>query len=109
MSINREMPGMSFSLGHSAAKARGNSTKRSESKVKLEKSASIDPDFEYRGYHMFGKVLGKGSFGVVIECVRKCDNKSVVLKLVKLSRVFKWIAESEVLYLQFHMKKPIYI
>ena len=51
MSINREMPGMSFSLGHSAEKARDNSTKRAESKVKLEKSASIDPDFEYRGYH----------------------------------------------------------
>jgi serine/threonine protein kinase len=59
-------------------------------------SSVIDPDFEYKGYHKFGRILGKGSFGTVIECVRKCDQQPIALKLFKFNAIHKWIPESMV-------------
>lgn len=58
---------------------------------------SIDPSFEYKGYHKFSRILGRGSFGTVIECERKKDNKLVALKLFKCKGIHKWIHESLVL------------
>jgi serine/threonine protein kinase len=54
---------------------------------------TIDPDFEYKGYHKFGRILGKGSFGTVIECARKCDEQAIALKLFKFNAIHKWIPE----------------
>lgn len=54
----------------------------------------VDENFEYRGYHKFGRILGRGSFGTVIECVRKCDSKPVAIKLVKRKAIYKWVPES---------------
>jgi serine/threonine protein kinase len=56
----------------------------------------IDENFEYRGYHKFGRILGRGSFGTVIECVRKMDTRAIALKLVKSKAIYKWVAESTV-------------
>lgn len=55
---------------------------------------SIEPDFEYRGYHKFGRVLGKGRFGTVIECVRKSDDKPIALKFFKNNAIHQWIPEN---------------
>jgi len=55
---------------------------------------SIEPEFEYKGYYKFGKILGRGSFGTVIECFRKKDETPVVLKFFKSKAVHKWIPES---------------
>lgn len=55
---------------------------------------TIEADFEYKGYYKFGKILGRGSFGTVIECVRKSDELPVALKFFKSKAVHKWIAES---------------
>ena len=51
-------------------------------------------DFEYKGYYKFGRILGRGSFGTVIECVRKSDDMPVVLKFFKSQAVHKWVPES---------------
>jgi len=59
-------------------------------------NTSIEPDFEYRGYHKFGRVLGKGRFGTVIECVRKSDDKAIALKFFKYNAIHKWIPEASV-------------
>jgi len=59
-------------------------------------NTSIEPDFEYRGYHKFGRVLGKGRFGTVIECVRKVDDKPIALKFFKFNAIHQWIPESSV-------------
>lgn len=58
---------------------------------------SIDADFEYKNYHKFGRILGKGSFGTVIECVRKHDQKPIALKFFKRKAIHKWIPESIIL------------
>ena len=54
----------------------------------------MDENFEYRGYHKFGRILGKGSFGTVIECMRKSDSRPIALKLVKTKAIYKWVPES---------------
>ncbi len=67
---------------------------------------SIEPDFEYRGYHKFGRVLGKGRFGTVIECVRKSDDKPIALKFFKNNAIHQWIPESFVIeHLDEEVKK----
>ena len=60
-------------------------------------NSKIEPDFEYKGYYKFGKVLGQGSFGTVIECVRKSDNKQIALKFFKHKAIHKWFKESAVI------------
>lgn len=67
-----------------------------ESTTMTNSNGCIDPNFEYKGYYKFGRILGKGSFGTVIECVRKCDEKPIALKLFKYNAIHKWIAESVV-------------
>ena len=77
-----------------------NSLKTSDSIVNdryFLSNTSIEPDFEYRGYHKFGRVLGKGRFGTVIECVRKCDDKPIALKFFKYNAIYQWIPESSVI------------
>ena len=54
----------------------------------------IDENFEYRGYHKFGRILGRGSFGTVIECVRKQDSRPIALKLVKSNAIHVWVPKS---------------
>jgi serine/threonine protein kinase len=54
----------------------------------------MDENFEYHGYHKFGRILGRGSFGTVIECIRKIDSRPVALKLVKSKAIYKWVPES---------------
>lgn len=56
----------------------------------------IDPEFEYKGYSNFGRILGRGSFGTVVECFRKIDNKPIALKFFKIKAIHKWIPESYV-------------
>lgn len=51
-------------------------------------------EFEYKGYYKFGNILGKGSFGTVIECVRKSDEQPVALKFFKLKAIHHWYPES---------------
>ena len=53
--------------------------------------------FEYKGYHKFGRVLGRGRFGTVIECERKVDNLPIALKFFKCSGIHKWIPEHTVI------------
>lgn len=48
-------------------------------------SSDIDSKFEYKGYHKFGRILGRGRFGTVIECVRKCDSKHMAMKFFKVT------------------------
>ena len=54
----------------------------------------MDENFEFHGYHKFGRILGRGSFGTVIECIRKQDSRAVALKLVKKKSIYKWVSES---------------
>lgn len=60
-------------------------------------SQKVSPEFEYKGYYKFGRVLGRGRFGTVIECLRKVDNKPIALKFFKCSGIHKWIPESTVI------------
>ncbi len=60
----------------------------------LSQDDAIEAEFEYKGYYKFGKILGRGSFGTVIECVRKMDETPVVLKFFKSKAVHKWIPEN---------------
>jgi serine/threonine protein kinase len=60
----------------------------------LSQDDTLEAEFEYKGYYKFGKILGRGSFGTVIECVRKKDETPVVLKFFKNKAVHKWIPES---------------
>lgn len=46
------------------------------------------------GYYKFGKILGKGSFGTVVECYRKSDDRPVALKFFKFTAIHKWYPES---------------
>ena len=55
------------------------------------KSMIEQPNFEYKGYHKFGRVLGRGRFGTVIECIRLCDNMPIAMKFFKCSGIHKWI------------------
>lgn len=52
--------------------------------------------FILTGYYKFGRILGKGSFGTVVECVRKCDERPVALKFFQYNAIHKWHAESTV-------------
>lgn len=54
------------------------------------------PTADYRGYYQFGRVLGQGSFGKVVECRRKCDDKLIALKFFKLTAVQRWISQRQV-------------
>lgn len=60
-------------------------------------NAKMDEGFEYKGYYNFGRVLGRGSFGTVVECLRKSDNKPIALKFFKHKAIHKWIKESSVI------------
>jgi hypothetical protein len=62
-----------------------------------KKPCIIDPDFEYKGYYKFGRILGRGSFGTVIECVQKFDEKPIALKLFKFKAIHQWIPETLVM------------
>jgi serine/threonine protein kinase len=53
---------------------------------------NFDKNFEYRGYHKFGRILGRGSFATVIECKRKIDSKFFALKLIKKKAIYKWVS-----------------
>ncbi len=67
---------------------------------KTSNSSSSTSDlqsFEYKGYHKFGRVLGRGTFGTVIECERKADNLPIALKFFKCSGIHKWIPEHVVI------------
>lgn len=57
----------------------------------------LEPGIEYRGYHKFGRVLGRGRFGTVIECSRKADNLPIAMKFFKSSGIHKWIPENTVI------------
>jgi hypothetical protein len=46
---------------------------------------------QYRGYHKFSYILGKGSFGQVVECKRISDDKLVALKFLKYGSIHKWV------------------
>lgn len=59
-------------------------------------SNTIEASFEYKGYHKFGRVLGRGRFGTVIECVRKADNTPIAMKFFKCSGIHRWIPEQTV-------------
>ena len=48
----------------------------------------ISSNIEYKGYYKFGSVLGRGRFGTVIECLRKCDNKPIAIKFFKLTGIY---------------------
>jgi serine/threonine protein kinase len=63
----------------------------------LNESTSDLKCFEYKGYHKFGRVLGRGRFGTVIECERKVDNLPIALKFFKCSGIHKWIPEHSVI------------
>lgn len=52
--------------------------------------------FILTGYYKFGRILGKGSFGTVVECVRKCDERPMALKFFQYNAIHKWYAESTV-------------
>lgn len=67
-------------------------TKTNTDEMSLDET--ILADFEYKGYYKFGRILGRGSFGTVIECIRKQDETPVVLKFFKSSSIHKWIPES---------------
>lgn len=60
-------------------------------------SNQIAPELEYKGYYKFGRVLGRGRFGTVIECLRKVDNKPIAMKFFKCSGIHKWIPENSVI------------
>jgi serine/threonine protein kinase len=60
------------------------------SQVKYPHS-TIDPEFEYQGYHKFGRILGRGGFGTVIECQRKSDNKPIAIKFFKYKAIHKLV------------------
>lgn len=62
---------------------------------KVSECEKID-EFEYKGYYKFGKILGKGSFGTVVECYRKSDDRPVALKFFKFTAIHKWYPESMV-------------
>ncbi|RNA36228.1 serine threonine- kinase pim-3-like [Brachionus plicatilis] len=57
----------------------------------------LEPTFEYKGYYRFGKILGKGSFGTVVEAFRKIDDKPIALKFFQKNAIHKWIPEASVL------------
>ena len=57
---------------------------------------NFDNNFEYRGYHKFGRILGRGSFATVIECKRKIDSKLFALKLIKKKAIYKWVSEKSI-------------
>jgi serine/threonine protein kinase len=59
-------------------------------------NGSSNEAFEYKGYYRFGSVLGKGSFGTVVECFRKSDDRPIALKFFQHNAIHKWIAESTV-------------
>lgn len=60
----------------------------------FELNEKIDVDFEYKGYYKFGRILGRGSFGTVVECFRKSDEKPIALKFFKKTAIHKWIPQS---------------
>ncbi|CAF0736462.1 unnamed protein product [Brachionus calyciflorus] len=63
----------------------------------IQKPEFLDSNFEYKGYYKFGRILGKGSFGTVVECFRKSDNKPIAMKFFKKKAIHKWIPESVIL------------
>ena len=75
----------------------------SEFKIFNECGFSVDsvPEvksgFEYKGYHKFGRILGRGSFGTVVECFRKSDSKLVAIKFFTKKYVHKWISKNALL------------
>lgn len=66
-------------------------------KCVVTEETQLEPTFEYKGYYKFGKILGKGSFGTVVEAYRKIDDKPIALKFFQKKAIHKWIPEEAVL------------
>lgn len=45
----------------------------------------------FHNYHQFGRILGKGSFGLVVECIRQSDSQLCAVKFIKKDGILKWI------------------
>ena len=58
----------------------------------FELSHLLEADFEYKGYHKFRRILGRGSFGTVVECERKSDNKLIAMKLCTRKAIHRWMS-----------------
>jgi serine/threonine protein kinase len=51
----------------------------------------MDSNFVFYDYHKFGRILGKGSFGLVVECTRQSDSQLCAIKLIKKDSILKWV------------------
>lgn len=66
-------------------------------KCTIKNEPVLESEFEYKGYYKFGKILGKGSFGTVVEAFRKKDDKPIALKFFQKKAIHKWIPETVVI------------
>lgn len=69
---------------------------QSNSDTKMENNpkktiSENNSEFEYKGYYKFGRVLGRGRFGTVIECLRKSDNQTCAMKFFQCAGIHRWI------------------
>ncbi len=74
-----------FKAHDSGASAKASAKLQTQTSETQVCQSLMDTELEYKGYYKFGKVLGRGRFGTVIECVRKSDNQPIAMKLFKCS------------------------
>lgn len=63
----------------------------------VKNESVLGSEFEYKGYYKLGKILGKGSFGTVMEAFRKKDDKPIALKFFQKNVIHQWIPERAII------------